>query len=171
MPPTARLLTHLPEALSASDPAKGGAVWRLAEVGRELDANLVRLLPGERVGEHREDTLDVLLLVVDGTGTAGPGAAGPEKPSELALTPGTVLWLPRGSTRALAAGPEGLAYLTVHRRRPGMSVGGTRPLAAPDPAGGEPACLLPLVCDACGRVSADPRPRYCSQCGERFPGA
>ncbi|MFE9253287.1 cupin domain-containing protein [Streptomyces sp. NPDC007088] len=169
MSPAPRPLAHLPQALSESDPAEGGAVWRLAEAGRELDANLVRLPAGEQVGEHREDTLDVLLLAVDGTGTAGPGAAGPGEPAE--LTPGTLLWLPRGAPRTLEAGPRGLAYLTVHRRRPGMSVGGTAPVAAPDPAGGEPACLLPLVCEACGRVSADPRPRYCSQCGEPFPGA
>ncbi|MEV0847538.1 hypothetical protein AB0J21_16995 [Streptomyces sp. NPDC049954] len=171
MPQGPRPLTNLPKALSESDPAEGGAVWRLAEAGRELDANLVRLPPGEQVGEHREDTLDILLLTVEGTGTAGPGPAAPGEPADaqLALTPGTVLWLPRGAPRRLEAGPQGLAYLTVHRRRPGMSVGGTTSLAAPDPAGGEAACLLPLVCDACGRVSADPRPRYCSQCGEPFP--
>ncbi|CAM5587687.1 hypothetical protein SHIRM173S_01264 [Streptomyces hirsutus] len=31
------------------------------------------------------------------------------------------MWLPHGSTRALAAGGR-LTYLTVHRRRPGMQI-------------------------------------------------
>jgi hypothetical protein len=33
-----------------------------------------------------------------------------------------VVWLPHGSTRGVTAGADGLAYLTVHRRRPGMQI-------------------------------------------------
>ncbi|WP_324680300.1 hypothetical protein [Mycobacterium sp. 663a-19] len=33
------------------------------------------------------------------------------------LSPGAPLWLPRRSRRQFAAGPEGLRYLTVHKRR------------------------------------------------------
>jgi hypothetical protein len=33
-----------------------------------------------------------------------------------------LLWLPHGSTRSITAGPQGLAYVTVHRRRPGMQI-------------------------------------------------
>nr|WP_225845883.1 hypothetical protein [Streptomyces sp. HPF1205] len=98
------------------DPAPAGALWKLAEPGRQLDANLVHLPAGERVGAHAEPDLDVLLLVV-----AGGGAVETPEGTER-LADGALFWLPRGSTRAIAAGPEGLSYLTVHRRRPGMQI-------------------------------------------------
>jgi hypothetical protein len=40
----------------------------------------------------------------------------------LLLLPGELVWMPRGSTRSLTAGADGLAYLTVHQRRPGMQI-------------------------------------------------
>ncbi|MFB7913931.1 cupin domain-containing protein [Streptomyces sp. NPDC056061] len=159
-----RVLTVLDELLAAAAPEDRGALWQLAESGRELDANLVRLPPGAEVGEHQEDVLDVLLIVVAGSGRAVCGGAA------LDLAPTTVFWLPRTSRRALVAGPDGLAYLTVHRRRPGLTI---KSAAAPAerPAvheGGEGPCLLDRVCPACGRLSADPEPVFCSRCGERF---
>ncbi|MCL2583408.1 MAG: cupin domain-containing protein [Streptosporangiales bacterium] len=93
-----------------------GALWRLAEPGRQLDSNVVRLPPGERVGTHAEPDLDVMLLVLSGGGTLTTVEG--ERP----LTPGLLLWLPRTSSRALEAGDSGLCYLTVHRRRPGMRI-------------------------------------------------
>jgi quercetin dioxygenase-like cupin family protein len=110
------VLCDLSELVAGAGPDAAGALWRLAESGRQLDANVVRLPAGRRVGTHAEPDLDVLLLVVAGGGTlhAAEGA----RP----LTPGLLLWLPHGSTRDLAAGPDGLAYLTVHRRRPGMQI-------------------------------------------------
>ncbi|MFF9316708.1 hypothetical protein ACF1BP_07020 [Streptomyces sp. NPDC014735] len=180
-----RVLAVLDELLTAAAPDDRGALWQLAEPGRELDANLVRLPAGAEVGEHQEDVLDVLLVVVAGGGRAVVAGA------ELDLTPTTVLWLPRTSRRALVAGPGGLAYLTVHRRRPGLTITspagssapfpvaepGAEPVAEPAgpyaarPAadeGGEAPCMLDLVCPACGRLSADPEPVFCSRCGERF---
>ncbi len=155
--------------LTDAGPEARGALWQLAESGRELDANLVRLPPGAEVGEHQEDALDVLLVVVAGGGRAVAGGAG------LELTPTTVLWLPRASRRALVAGPDGLAYVTVHRRRPGLAIKPRatprpqpQPQRPPEPEGGEAACLLDRVCPACGRLSADPEPVFCSRCGERF---
>lgn len=97
--------------------ATHGVVWRLDEPARQLDANALRLAPGQRIDTHTEADLDVLLVVVDGGGTLGTEA----KP--LPLAPGTLAWLPHGSTRSLTAGADGLAYLTVHRRRPGMRIG------------------------------------------------
>ncbi|NIH80546.1 cupin domain-containing protein [Amycolatopsis viridis] len=94
-----------------------GILWRLREEGRQLDANLVRLAAGERIDQHAEPDLDVLLVVVSGAGTltTGDGAVG--------LTPGALAWLAHGRARAVEAGPEGLSYLTVHRRRPGLRIG------------------------------------------------
>ncbi len=111
-----RVLCEL-STLSEGAPQSGGAAWRLAEPGRQLDANLVRLAPGQRVDEHVEPDLDVLLCVVTGSGTVH-GADGPHD-----LAEGTLLWLPHGSRRSLAAGDDGMSYLTVHRRRPGMRIG------------------------------------------------
>lgn len=94
-----------------------GAVWKLAESDRQLDANLVHLPAGRSVDAHAESALDVMLVVVSGSGELESGEG-----EKLALAAGRVLWLPRGSRRSLSAGDEGLLYLTVHRRRPGMSI-------------------------------------------------
>lgn len=94
-----------------------GVVWRLDEPGRQLDANALNLAPGQRIETHTEADLDVLLVIVGGGGTLTTEA------EPLALAPGTLAWLPHGSTRSLTAGAEGLTYLTVHRRRPGMRIG------------------------------------------------
>ncbi|WP_432110714.1 hypothetical protein [Streptomyces sp. YPW6] len=155
-----RILARIAGLLAAAAPDERGALWHLAEPGRELDANLVRLPPGAEVGEHQEDVLDVLLVVLEGAGSvrAGDGQA-------LDLAAGTVLWLPRTSRRALAAGPDGLTYLTVHRRRPGLAI---KPSGGADD-GGEGPCMLDRVCPECGRLSQDPAPVFCSRCGERFP--
>ncbi len=48
----ARLVADLGRELAAASPRTGGALWRLAESGRDLDANLLRLPPGRTIGEH-----------------------------------------------------------------------------------------------------------------------
>ncbi|MFS0692679.1 hypothetical protein [Streptomyces nitrosporeus] len=182
---TPLVLAVLDELLASAAPDERGALWHLAEQGRELDANLVRLPPGAGVGEHQEDALDVLLVVLSGGGTLRTQGTG-----TLDLSPTTVLWLPRTSRRALEAGEDGLAYLTVHRRRPGLMIKPSAPAAATAPRvvtppaatappavaapptayeGGEAPCMLDLVCPECGRLSADRAPRFCSACGEPFP--
>ncbi|MEU4490483.1 hypothetical protein AB0H94_37415 [Streptomyces purpurascens] len=113
--PLARVLCNT-ESLISDDSTPAGALWRLAESGRQLDANLIRIPPRGRIDTHTEPDLDVLLLVVAGDGTLGP-AADPQ-----ALAPGTLVWLPHGSERSLVAGTSGLSYVTVHRRRPGMQI-------------------------------------------------
>ncbi|MFD9872747.1 hypothetical protein [[Kitasatospora] papulosa] len=159
---TPQVLAVLDEVLASAAPDERGALWRLAEQGRELDANVVRLPPGDRVGEHEEDVLDVLLVVLAGTGSLRTEDGG-----TLSLVPTTVTWLPRTSRRSLEAGPVGLTYLTVHRRRPGLAVGAA--VRAPAHEGGEAPCMLDLVCPECGRLSADRTPAFCSACGEPFP--
>jgi len=112
--PLARLLCDVTALTDA--PASAGVLWKLTEPGRQLDANVVHLAPGRRVDTHVEPDLDVLLLVVTGDGTV----TGPD--GDTRLTAGALLWLPHGSRRALAAGERGLSYVTVHRRRPGMTI-------------------------------------------------
>lgn len=161
VPAVPRILVDLGAEYAAGAAAdRGGALWRLAEPGRQLDSNLVRLGPGAGVGEHAESDLDVLLVVQEGSGRLD----GPE--GSLELAPRAVVWLPRGSRRALAAGPAGLAYLTVHQRRPPLGISN---LTAAVTEGGEGPCLLDRVCPECGRLAAEASARYCSRCGEALP--
>lgn len=121
--PLPRVLCDTRAVTSDAQDADGtGAVWRLAMSRRDLDANIVRLRPESGIAEHHGPDLDVLLLVLDGTGTLRTEL------DAIALHPGTLVWLPRRSRREFAAGPHGLAYLTAHQRRQSL------PLAPPPPA-------------------------------------
>ncbi len=120
--PTARTLCDV-RALTAYAPETAGVRWKLDPQGRQLDANVVRLPAGREVETHAEPDLDVLLLVVGGTGSLGTGEADGTAEAAEELADGSLCWLPRGSARRLSAGPDGLSYLTVHVRRPGMRIG------------------------------------------------
>jgi quercetin dioxygenase-like cupin family protein len=104
-------------AAAVGDPDERGAVWRLEADERHLDANVIALPPGERIEEHAGGAEDVLLHVIAGSGTLRSAD------EELALATGAVVWLPRRSRREITAGAEGLRYLSVHRRKPGLQVG------------------------------------------------
>ncbi|MFF4317996.1 cupin domain-containing protein [Streptomyces sp. NPDC001568] len=167
-PHPAGALTDL-DAVIADAPADAtGALWRLTGTGRGLDSNLVRMRPGAVIAEHAEPALDVLLIVVGGGGRIDI-AEGP-----LALRPHCAVWLARNARRSLTAGPDGLTYLTVHTRRPGLGIGATAagagvPAVLPEPEGGETACLLHRVCAGCGRLATEPGARHCSRCGDELP--
>src|SRR5215218_7578506 len=88
-----------------------GALWRLD--GEDLQANLVRLGRGDRIAPHRNDEVDVLVVVVVGRGQLTlDGQVHP-------LAPMILAHLPKGTVRAIAAVNGPLAYLSVHRRRSG----------------------------------------------------
>ncbi|WP_190134435.1 cupin domain-containing protein [Streptomyces longispororuber] len=157
MPETPRLLLSLDELVPSASSARGGALWKLAERRRQLDANLIRLPASGSVALHVENALDVLLVVVAGDGHLDGDDA------SLPLTTGSVAWLPRSSRRGLRAGSDGLVYLTVHTRRPGMGIAG--PAAAAE--GGEAPCALDRVCPHCGTMRAEARAPFCAWCGER----
>ncbi|MFF2851749.1 zinc ribbon domain-containing protein [Streptomyces sp. NPDC058001] len=159
---TSRVLVDIDTCVAGAREAERGALWRLAEQGRQLDANLVRLPAGAEVTGHAETELDVLLVVVAGEGRLDNGV------ESQALKPGAVAWLPRTSHRALVAGPDGLAYLTVHRRRSGLSIGGSSGSAGGAAEGGEAACALDRVCPACGALRAEAGARFCPRCGEEL---
>jgi quercetin dioxygenase-like cupin family protein len=108
-------------AVSGEPEQDGGALWRLAVAQRHLDANVIGLAAGKRIDTHAGPDLDVLMLVVGGAGeVVGADAA-------LQVAAGSLVWLPRRSQRSIVAGPDGLRYLTVHPRRPALSIGTTRP--------------------------------------------
>ncbi|MER5885496.1 hypothetical protein ABT160_16830 [Streptomyces sp. NPDC001941] len=146
-PTTARVA----ELLAGAAGGGQGALWRLSPEERQLDSNVIRLAAGSAIDAHVEPLLDVLLYVCEGTGSLALDDV------RLELEPGRVVWMPAGARRAVHAGPGGLVHLTVHRRRPALSIGGAE--------GGEPACLLDRVCPECGRLSGDRDARYCGRCG------
>lgn len=111
-----RTVCEIQELLADTRRRSPGIMWKLAEAGRQLDANLLSLSAGQFIDTHTESDLDVLVVVLAGTGTLTTVSG------SLPLKAGSVVWLPRGSTRALHAGDDGLSYLTAHQRRPGMQI-------------------------------------------------
>ncbi|MEU6313112.1 hypothetical protein [Streptomyces sp. NPDC047014] len=141
------------DLVAAVEQGRGGALWRPEGVDRQLDANLVRHLPGTGGAAYTEDEVDVMLVVVAGGGTLTLDG------TQVPLTPGFLGLLPRGTSRAVLAGPDGLLVLTVHRRRRGMSIGRSTPAEAPEP------CALHLVCGRCHRHAIEADARFCTGCG------
>ncbi|MBP2369545.1 DUF2249 domain-containing protein [Pseudonocardia parietis] len=111
--------TPLPRVLARTDvlgddtdaPDATGALWKLDVSERDLDSNVIALPPGKGIAAHTGPDLDVLVHVLAGSGQLTTELG------DLELVAGALLWLPRGSRRAFTAGPDGLRYLTVHRRR------------------------------------------------------
>jgi quercetin dioxygenase-like cupin family protein len=93
-----------------------GALWRLD--GEELQANLVRLGLGDRIQPHRNDEVDVLVVVISGRGELTLGN------QVHPLAPMALVHVPKGTVRAVVAVDGPLTYLSVHRRRSaGLQVG------------------------------------------------
>ncbi|MFD7712140.1 hypothetical protein ACFV6E_36975 [Streptomyces sp. NPDC059785] len=136
-------------------------LWHGAGPDAAPDAATVRLPPGGAV----ERPVDRELLVVVLEGAAHLHAADGSRE----LTARTAVWLPAGPHVRLHAGDDGAFCLTVRPARTGVTVppAGARPVAA---TGGDPACLLHLVCAECGRMAAESDARYCNRCGAPLSG-
>jgi quercetin dioxygenase-like cupin family protein len=119
-----QLLGDFAGALAGQSPDDTNrALWTLPVANRQLDANLIRLAPGDRIDPHDGPDLDVLMVVVAGSGTVSGAQENPERPEGLVVRAGSLVWLPRRSRRGIHAGDDGLAYLTVHPRRPALQIG------------------------------------------------
>src|SRR5215203_1273057 len=103
--------------IAESATGKEGVVWTL-EGSEDLNANLVRFGAGGGVGEHVNDEVDVLIVGVSGSGLVG--VDGEEHP----LSNGVIVFVPRGARRYTRALSEDFAYLSVHRRRGPLRIGG-----------------------------------------------
>src|ERR1039458_274051 len=103
-------------AADSEAPDAAGAVWKLGMRQRDLDSNVIRLQPGATIDSHVGPDLDVIVLVLSGDGQVGTelGTVG--------LHAGALAWLPRRSRRQISAGPQGLTYLTVHKRRQALAL-------------------------------------------------
>jgi uncharacterized protein (DUF2249 family)/quercetin dioxygenase-like cupin family protein len=110
--PLPRILASTTDlAAQTGQPGVSGAVWKLEIRDRDLDSNIIALPPEGVIDAHAGPDLDVLIHVLGGSGTLA------SERGTLDLEPGVLAWLPRRSMRQLRAGPGGLRYLTVHRRR------------------------------------------------------
>lgn len=114
--PLPRVLTNTADVVAATEPEANGAQWSLPMSTRDLDSNVIALPAGGVIAAHAGPDLDVMLHVLAGAGTltAEVGA--------IELRAGDVVWMPRRSRREIAAGPDGLRYLTVHQRRRGLQI-------------------------------------------------
>lgn len=106
-PAPAADLTAIAQAASTPGPA-----WTLAS--EDLNANLLVFEDGDGVDPHVNADLDVLLV-----GVAGQGIVTIDETATL-LRPSQVVLVPRGARRATRAFGGRFAYLTCHRRRPGL---------------------------------------------------
>ena len=91
-----------------------GVLWSSTS---QLRSNVVALPAGGGVDAHVEQALDVLLVVVAGSGSltsSGPDGA----PVLQDLRAPAACLLPAGTRRSLQAGPDGLVVVTAHRARP-----------------------------------------------------
>ena len=110
-----------PERVDAGavEPTGDGVQWTL-KASTDLNANLVWLAPGHEVGEHLNDAVDVLVVVLAGEGRVEVDG------DPIPVAPQTVVHVAKGSRRRIEAGEAGLRYLTVHRRRGPLAVGRRR---------------------------------------------
>jgi quercetin dioxygenase-like cupin family protein len=96
-----------------------GVHWSLAEPG-DLNVNLVRLGAGRSMEEHVNEAVDVVVIVLDGSGELLADGF------RVVLATDVVAFVPKGTARSIRAGTQGLAYVTVHRRRDPPTVRGRR---------------------------------------------
>lgn len=135
---TRRIAADLPRvvadtnALHAEPDADAGAVWRLEPAGRQLDANVIRIAADGQIEAHLGPDLDVLLHILAGSGQIVTAT------DPIHVQAGGLVWLPRRSRRAILAGPDGLTYLSVHPRRPALTIA-TRDTATADISAGPDA--------------------------------
>jgi quercetin dioxygenase-like cupin family protein len=128
------------------DGGSDGVRWTLGAPS-DLNANLVRLGAGGAIGEHTNREVDVLIVAIAGWGRLTIDG------DQVGLRPHVIVHVPKGARRLLEAGPDGLGYLTVHRRRGGLEIGRTggravaEPAAAPADDSGDPACWAHLLDD------------------------
>lgn len=107
--PLPRVVAHTAD--SSAEPDGTGAVWTLKARERDLDANIIALAPNGGIDAHTGADVDVLVHVLSGSGRLTT------EQGQIDLAPGALLWLPKRSWRQIAAGPDGLRYLTVHQKR------------------------------------------------------
>ena len=107
---------HVPATAAVADTPLDmegrGTLWSIAS--DDLNANVLAWPAGGGVPEHTNDERDVLLVIVAGGGTLVVDGG------QIALRAPQLLLIPRGASRGVEAGPEGLRYVSAHLRREGL---------------------------------------------------
>lgn len=80
----------------------------------DLHMNVVILRPGDSIPAHINVALDVIVTVIQGTGSIEITGA------RHMLHAGTIVLIPKGHERCIEAGQSGLVYTTVHQKRGGI---------------------------------------------------
>ena len=80
----------------------------------DLSANLISCIPGQGVGSHVNNEVDVLLVGIEGEGSVEIDGHWHE------IQPGLVLIIPKRTKRATRCDGNHFAHLTCHRRRSGL---------------------------------------------------
>ena len=103
--------------IAASAVGGTGAIWTL-EGSVELNANLVRFERKGGVEEHVNDKVDVIIVGVSGSGVVEVNG------EEYPVSNMTMIFVPRGARRSTRAVSADFAYLSIHRRRGPLQIGG-----------------------------------------------
>lgn len=133
--PGAATVVRLEDTLAAG--LTGDGVHRSLAGDGDLNVNLAHLDAASAIAGHVNDEVDVLVVVLAGTGRLEVGDAHHD------LAPSTLAYVTRGERRSIVAGPDGLTYLTVHRARGPLRVAGTARSGHDE--GGDPPCWAHLV--------------------------
>lgn len=80
----------------------------------ELHMNVLVLRAGEQIDQHINQVLDVIVTCLQGSGTITIDQ------QQTAVEPGSIVLIRQGSERVIQAGPDGIVYTTVHRKRGGI---------------------------------------------------
>ena len=92
-----------------------GPLW--GEATDDLNMTLLSWPEGQGPSEHINGELDVAYVIVAGSGTLVVDDAKRD------VRAGQAIIVPRGARRGIEAGPDGIRYLSVHRRRGGLQIG------------------------------------------------
>lgn len=114
--------THASEYRDESTPHRR---IRWTPESADLHVNLVDLRAGEEIPAHVNAALDVVLTCLDGAGVLVVDD------DNLAMKPGSIALIAKGSTRGVIAGPDGIRYTTCHLKRGGLMPG--QPQTRPSP--------------------------------------
>jgi quercetin dioxygenase-like cupin family protein len=92
----------------------GGPVWGTAT--EDLNATILEWRPGAGPAEHVNAERDVAVVVVEGSIVLDLDG------EERTLRAGEVVVIEKGTRRRIEAGPDGARYVTVHRKRAGLTI-------------------------------------------------
>jgi quercetin dioxygenase-like cupin family protein len=109
-PPTRSAGDDAAPVVDLARPTRGGGPqWGMES--DELNATLLAWPAGAGIAEHRNPDREVLVIVLEGSVAVKLDGVDQE------LFEDELVLLPRGSARSFTAGPGGVRYLSIHRRR------------------------------------------------------